>query len=104
MAAEPSDHIDNRGGFDMATRTTHDTNQLVQELEGVVDQLISLQSLDHCMNGYLKQRSKGHMFTVISNATDLALERYRPCGAEGAPCVLLRSKAYRYGGMRGSVL
>lgn len=43
---------------------------------GVVDHLISLQSLDRCMNGYLKQRSKGHMFTVISNATDLALERY----------------------------
>jgi hypothetical protein len=66
--------IDNRGGFDMATRTTNDTKQSVQKLKGVVDHLISLQGLDRRMNGYLKQRSKGHMFTVISNGTDLALD------------------------------
>jgi hypothetical protein len=39
-----------------------------------LDRLLSLQGLDRSFNGYLKLRSREHIFAVISNACGAALD------------------------------
>jgi hypothetical protein len=53
-------------------RTTK--KELIGKLRFALDRLLSLQGVDRSFNGYLKLRSKEHIFAVISNACGAALD------------------------------
>jgi hypothetical protein len=53
-------------------RTTK--KELIEKLRFALDRLLSLQGVDRRFNGYLKLRSREHIFAVISNACGAALD------------------------------
>jgi hypothetical protein len=58
----------------MTTKYKTTKKELIGKLRFALDRLLSLQGVDRSFNGYLKLRSRGHIFAVISNATGAVLD------------------------------